>query len=159
MTTIAITSTHVAADGMRTWGDQIRGRSHRKIRVEGGTIYAFAGLAPMLDVMVRWHRDGADPNKMPYGAADKDHGGWTLVVIDRDGVAKYTNSCPYIERFEPPIAFGAGQDYALGAMLHGASAEEAVRIVGELTNHTGGDIQVIDIAEALGLNQQREAAE
>lgn len=152
MTTIAIDARGtMAADGQRLWGDQICGLQDKKIRVGKGAIYAFTGLFPMLEPMIAWHAAGANPAKLPRGADSDKHGGWTLIVVDLDGVGKYTNACPYIERFEPPIAFGAGQDYAIGAMWHGASAKDAVRLVAENTNHTGGDIQVVDIAKALGL--------
>jgi len=155
MTTIAYDGTTIAADGQRTWGDQIAGLSFRKLRREGDTIYGFTGLAPMFDVMVAWHRNGADPGKLPVGH-DKD--GWTLVVVDKSGLGKYTSTCPYIERFDPPVAFGAGQDYAVGAMWAGATAEHAVRLVAQNTNHTGGDIQAIGVVPILA-QQRPEAAE
>lgn len=156
MTTIAISTTHVAADGQRTWGNEIRGLDHKKLRVEGRIIYAYTGLTPLMDVMIRWHKDGAKPENLPpYSNEDGD--GWTLIIIDRHGVGKYTASCPYVERLDAPIAFGAGDDLAMGAMLAGASAERAIELVASITNHTGGEIQVINIAEALGLH--KEAAE
>lgn len=156
MTTIAIDGATVAADGLRVWGGEIRGRAHKKLKVCNGTIYAFTGLAPLFDVMVAWHQNGTDPEKLPKISDDE---GWTLIVIDKDGVGKFTKGCPYIEHFGPPIAFGAGQDYAIGAMLAGATAGQAIGIVAGLCNHTGGEIQVINIAEALGLQHVREAAE
>jgi hypothetical protein len=159
MTTIAVSASQIAADGQRIWGDLIAGRQFKKIRVCHGAIYAFTGLVPMHEPMIAWHAAGADPAKLPHGASDDKHGGWTLIVVDREGVGKYTNSCPYLERLDTPVAFGAGQDYAMGAMWHGASAGEAVRLVAAHTNHTGGVIQVVDIAEALGLDKAREAAE
>ena len=158
MTTIAISDGFIVADGLRTWGSEIRGRAHKKIRVVGSLIYAFTGLVPMQEPMIEWHRAGADPTKLPHGAADDKHGGWTLIVIDKDGIGKYTDGCPYLERFDPPIAFGAGQDYAIGAMLVGASAQHAVEAVASLCNHTGGEIQVVDIASVLGAARKNGAA-
>lgn len=148
MTTIATDGKTIAADGLRTWGDQVRGRDHQKIRVHPHAIYAFTGLAPMLDVMVEWHMDGADPKELPAGVDHKTES-WTLVVVNHDGIGKLTSTCPYMERFDPPIAFGAGGEYAMGAMLAGASPQRAVELVGGLTNHTGGTVQVVDIAEVL----------
>jgi hypothetical protein len=82
-----------------------------------------------------------------------------LIVIERLGeVIKYTNTCPYPEVFTPPIAFGAGLDLAKGAMLAGASARQAVQLAIEHTTHSGGDIQVEDIAEVLA-RPFKEAAE
>ena len=141
MTTIAISKTEVAADGQRTWGGEIRGLDHEKLKVMGDIIYAFTGLAPLFQPMIDWHNKGALVADLP-GGIDKDDG-WTLVVISAAGICKYTQSCPYPEYFDAPIAFGAGADYAIGAMWHGATAEEAVSHVARHTNHTGGKITVM----------------
>lgn len=159
MTTIAITETEIAADGLRTVGSEVRGLNHRKIIVRNGTIYAFTGVAPIFDVMVEWHQKGAKVEELPKGAEkDDDRNGWTLIAIDHTGIGKYSSGCPYIERFDPPVAFGAGQDYALGAMVAGASASQAVEIACKVDVWSGGTIQVVNIAEALGV-QRLEAAE
>ena len=150
MTTIAVTATQMAADGLRTWGDQVCGRAHKKIKHIGHVLYGFTGLTAMFDPIVEWHQDGARPKDLPECKSDS---GWSLIVVDRFGISKYTSTCPYPERFDPPIAFGAGCDYAMGAMWAGRSAADAIRLVAENCSHTGGEIQVIDIAEALGLNR------
>lgn len=54
----------------------------------------------------------------------------------------------------PPFALGIGSDYAMGAILAGASAERAVEIACELDTHCGGEIVVMEIPQA-----QKEAAE
>jgi ATP-dependent protease HslVU (ClpYQ) peptidase subunit len=146
MTTIAISKTAIAADGLRTWGDQVRGTSfHKILRVEKDgekTIYAMSGMAPMFLPLVQWHSmNNADPDKVPKGDGD-----WSLIVLTKPGmVVKYSSLCPYPEVFEAPIAFGAGGDYAMGAMMAGASASAAVEIVARLCNHTGGNITTIDL--------------
>ena len=162
MTTIAVTATEVAADGQRMWGCEIVNLTTEKIHVQDGMIYAFSGTFPLFHPMIEWHLAGADPKELPTGVDYKENG-WTLVVIDDGGLFKYTSSCPYPEELEPPIAFGAGGDYATGAMLHGATAKEAVEIVARLCNHTGGQIKVVDIAKVTGFTLRRthlrEAAE
>lgn len=143
MTTIAIDRTHVAADGLRTWGDEIRGTNHQKIRVSNGMIYALTGSAPMFGPAVEWHEKGADPKTVPKC----DGREWTLIVVDSSGiVTKWSDTCPYPESFDAPIAFGAGADLAMGAMLAGASARRAVELVAGLHVHTGGTIREIEIA-------------
>lgn len=147
MTTIAFDGRTIAADGMRTWGSEIRGLSFQKLRTRGGCIFGFTGLAPLFDMMIDWHLAGAHVAQLPQLHGDNI---WTLIIIDREGLGKYTNTCPYVERFEPPIAFGAGDDYAMGAMLAGADARRAIEIVSGLCNHTGGKIQVIDVPAFFG---------
>lgn len=157
MTTIAIDGTHIAADGLKIWGGEVMGLSHEKVRREWNGIYAMTGTAPYFDPLVKWHQSGADPEKAPKCSDDNS---WALLFIDRLGsVTKYSSSCAYPEVFPTPIALGAGGEMATGAMLAKASAAEAVSIVAARTNHTGGEIQVIDIAEALGLSNLAEAAE
>lgn len=158
MTTIAIDRNgFIAADGFVLWGGEIRNRAQKKLRISNGVIYGLTGLTPLMDVLIEWHqKHEASPEKLPKVRPEE---GWTLVVVDQSGIGKYTNTCPYIDRFDPPIAFGAGGDYAIGAMLAGATAAEAVKIVSDLCNHTGGEIQTINIAEALGLSDVQQAAE
>jgi hypothetical protein len=163
VTTIAIDKFGtIAADGLYVWGGDIVSRTHKKIRFKHGRIYALTGLAPLFEPLMRWHGEqNADPDKVPKVSGDS--ASWTLIVIERpDAVTKYSSTCCYPETFPVPMAFGAGIDHAKGAMLFGATAEQAVRLVAENCEHTGGEIQVVDIAEALGVPKPdpvREAAE
>lgn len=160
MTTVAITSTDIAADGMRTWGGEVRGLAHDKMRIdrEENRIYAFTGPTPLFDRMVKWHKDGADAEMLSAKCTSEDLQ-WTLIVVDAEGIHKYSYSCPYKETFDPPIGFGAGGEIALGAMLAGKSAREAVEIVAGQCNHTGGKIQSINIASVVGDSPVAVAAE
>lgn len=155
MTTIAITDTEIAADGLRLFTDLIAGTKHQKIVVTDDAVYAFTGTLPAMTPIIEWHKAGADPDKLPSNLGS-DWG--TLIVINQaDGIHKYSCSCLYKECFSPPIAFGAGADYALGAMWHGASAREAVEYICKRTNHTGGEVMSVDIRRFLA--QIKEAAE
>ncbi len=158
MTTIATDGVTIAADGLRTWGGQIISRRTRKITVADKRVYAFCGTFPLFGPAVKWHCDGADVASVPRGDGEDGNENWWLLVIDRDGLKRYTSAVPWPDPFSTPFAMGAGGDVALGAMLRGASPEEAVRLVAEHLTHTGGEIQVIDIAEALGLAKPRAVA-
>lgn len=155
MTTIAFDGHRIAADGQRTWGGEIRGLNFQKLRRRGDVIYAFTGLVPLFEPMIKWHQDGASAADLPK-AVDHKEDGWTLVVVSDGKLVKYTSNCPYVEEFEAPIAFGAGADYAIGAMLAGADARRAVEVVSSICYHTGGAIQVIEVAPTLAI---KEAAE
>ena len=151
MTTIAVTTTHIAADGLQVWNHEIRSRAHRKIRVansvNGQTIFALTGNAPYFGPIIEWHQSGADPTKAPKCSDDET---WTILVIDHSGMWKMSCLSPHPEQFFAPLGLGRGGEMATGAMLAGAGAEEAVRLVAGQTNHTGGAIQVVNIADALG---------
>lgn len=151
MTTIAIDRYGtIAADGLVTCHGDIVGRNEEKLRLRHGRIYAMTGLGPMFEPLIKWHHAGADPDKLPK--LYDDDASWILIVVIRPGVVtKYSSTCPYPEDRGPPVAFGAGLDHAKGAMLHGATAEEAVRLVAASCTHTGGRIVSYNIAEVLGL--------
>jgi hypothetical protein len=128
-------------------------RPTKKIIVDGGCIYASCGVA-ILPALVAWHKAGADPYKLPVIPANEH---WSLMVIDCTGIHIYWDTSPYPQQVDPPFGIGSGSDYAVGAMDFGASPTEAVRIAIRRSINCGGEVQVVNIAEALG--QIREAAE
>lgn len=156
MTTIITDGITIASDGMICSGGARVSMKDKKILVEDGVIYALAGTQCLMRPLIDWVKAGADVEKAPKAGTDNS---WGLLVIDRSGARHYHYQCPYPEPIDLPWATGSGRDWALGALKAGASPAEAVRVACEIDISSGGDIQVIDIAEALGLNTQREAAE
>lgn len=162
MTTIATDGKTIAADGLRTFGGEICGTAHKKIRVSDGCIFTFSGPTPLFEPAVKWQVNGADPRAVPESKGEDNW--WSILVLENDGcggltMTRYSSLTPYPERFDPPFTMGAGAEFALGAMAHGASPEEAVRLTAKHFNHTGGEIQVINIAEALGVAKPNGADE
>ena len=154
MTTICTDGISLAADG-RVHSDGTRVRDdEKKIMVRGGVIYALGGVTCLFDPLIKWVTDGADPEKIPKGDLR-----WQLLVITRTAFVTYSNTCPYAERQDYPFTTGSGRDVAYGAMKAGKSPREAVAIAAEDDLYTGGEIQVVNIAEALGLAPIKEAAE
>lgn len=162
MTVIATDGRTIAADSQTTFGSERGLRSTEKIVVDGDArrIYAACGVS-ILPVLVQWHKDGADPGKMPVlGGAEN----WSLLVLDRyEGQLRmvlYWKDAPYPQIIDPPFGFGSGGEFATGAMDAGASPQEAVAIAIRRSTSCGGAIQVVDIASALGLPRAvKEAAE
>ena len=147
MTTIATDGKTIAGDGLRTFCDEITGTNHKKIRIVDGKIYTFTGSAALFSPAIKWYAVGANLKALPK--AEDNH--WVLVVIDQSGITRITSAMPWPEQFDPPFCLGAGEDFALGAMRAGLSPEEAVRLTAKHFTHTGGEIQVVNIAEALGI--------
>jgi hypothetical protein len=153
MTIIAISATHAAADGMRVWGSEIRSLSTKKLSIidnppSGGhrAIVAFCGSTPLQAAVIDWWRSG-------FRAADApkcDGCDWELLTIDRFGLKRFISSCPYPESFDAPMAAGTGVDMAIGALLCGRTAREAVELVCDRHTVCGGEIQVLDIMEVTG---------
>lgn len=151
MTTIATDGITIAADGLASIGGEVNGLSETKIVIERDWIYALSGAVAMRDALIEWHQAGAKPADVP-GMQDAD---WTLLVIDRNGLTYFTAKCAYPCKANAPFAIGSGADYASALMHAGYSPQKAVRLIIDkrLDIYTGGDIQVIDIRQALGLNE------
>ena len=138
MTTIAVDATSIAADGRRIWGDQIVSNDEEKLFIGDGEVLGFSGPSPLAYAVVAWWIKGHEPQNAPTIEGQE----WTLVIANGHprGVLKVSSQCPYWERLPYPIAIGAGADYAIGAMLAGASARRAVELVAMICPHTGGKI-------------------
>ena len=97
--------------------------------------------------LIAWVKAGADPDKAPkYGDQE-----WILLVIDGDGPRQYHHKLLYPEAQSYPVTLGSGRDIALGALRAKKSPREAVAIACDEDVWSGGEIQVVDLREALGL--------
>ena len=155
MTVICTDGVTVASDSLTTFGDERGLRPSQKIMVKGGRIYAASGVM-VLPELVAWHIAGADPRKLPVTGGREE---WSMLVFAPSQINFYHSDVPYPLRIDPPFALGSAGDFALGAIDHGASPEQAVAIAMRRSIKCGGPIQVVNIAEALGLQTVKEAAE
>lgn len=151
MTTIATDGATIAADGLVQSNGIVATRSFRKIVVEDCVIYALAGTMCMLRPLIEWVKAGADPERAPK-TAESDWG--CLLVIDglgKEGARCYFSKAPYPDSVDFPFAIGSGREIALGAMKAGKTPRQALDIAADCDIYSGGEIQVVDIAQALGL--------
>lgn len=156
MTTIAIDGVSIAADGRRSWGSEVMSDDTAKIMLsdDRGHLFACAGTGAMFPWLIDWYANqDADPSKVPKCGDGLD---WDLIVIGNRGVEVFNQKCPYAIMIpfplRRPLAFGAGGDYAIGAMLAGASARRAVELVAFLCpGHTGGLITEVAFADIRGV--------
>jgi hypothetical protein len=149
MTIICTDGKTIAADGQETWDGVITSREVKKIHVIDGVIYAMTGASVLGPHVIDWARRGAPEAEKPKNVG---HDEWRLVIIDRGGISERNSTTPYLDpMIAPPWAWGADAWLALGAMYAGRSPVETVRMICERTINAGGEIQVVDIAEALGL--------
>jgi hypothetical protein len=154
MTIICVDKHSVAADGLSVFGGIVTSRTTKKIKVVKGTIYVLYGTTQFFGPAIAWHQAGANPADIPKGDKEND---WHLVVVDQRGVVQYNWDTPYADPVQQPWAFGANWEVALGLMLAGKTAKEAVEFMCDKSMYAGGEVQVVNIAEAIG--QLREAAE
>ena len=129
----------MVADGLTTAGNMIVGTSIRKIiRYEDGSLAAGTGLHPTIERVHQHLRYGfhyKTGDRLPVDLARVEEGDMMVFVVKPDGRR-------FLLFFDGDVrettdreldyhAFGQGDEFALGAMAAGASAEEAVRLVCE----------------------------
>lgn len=141
MTTIAYRDGVIAAD-TRVTSDSIITGSVRKVSKNGRVLMGVAGTAAMARELRAWFDEGCQgplpPNPHPL---DKEWSVWALIatptdvyIVQESGICR--NTAPY-------HAMGSGRELALGAMAHGATAEEAVRAAIKHDTSSGGEITVL----------------
>jgi hypothetical protein len=154
MTVIAWDGRYVAADSLKCFGSSRNTKPCQKIMVREGIVFALTGSAALFEPMIKWYLSGKDPEKMP--ACGDDYKTTKLLVFEGGETASfYMPGLPYPDEFSAPDAWGAGADFAIGAMEAGKSAAEAVAIAIKRETYCGGPVNVIDLLE---IQKDREAA-
>jgi hypothetical protein len=139
MTTIAWDGRFLAADTLMVQGGGYRTPAHfDKLRLGAGKVaYGITGVASRFGSWVRWHADGE-----PLPTGDDKSG--NFLVLTPEGIEVCNLAEPYLLRVPAPDAWGMGCEYAIGAMLFGATAVEAVAVAIQANVHTGGLVRYID---------------
>lgn len=136
MTTIAFDGQTLAADRQATHNNTpvLYGKL-KKITFRGEP--AYVGCAGEIDqwaTVLDWITTGCDKDKVPCIDAKC----FSVMVITKSKNVFYLNDGFYFyEMGKSKWAIGSGAEFALGAMAHGATAEEAVSIACTLDVNTG----------------------
>ena len=133
MTTVAFDGITLAADS-QTNGSYVE--YHNKIARIGNVVVACAGTVSEIAQFQRWCKDRTKDKPILTD--------FSCLEI-RSGKVYY-----YDENLEPltpsiPVAIGSGSDFAMGAMLAGATAKEAVKIACKLDSNSGGKIKTVTL--------------
>jgi len=138
MTTIATDGRSIAADGQITGCGTIHSTSFSKLhRLEDGSIFGFTG-APFDKQAWIDFLEGRTDTLTAFEDSE-------ALVLKPDGTVLCYN---HIGRSYPqtvPAATGTGAPVALGAMLAGATASEAVKIATLVDTYSGGEVQELSI--------------
>jgi len=129
MSVVAWDGKTLAADRQGTHGD-FPGEYPKSRKIQQGIHYghvvAWTGDLDRCEALARWYEEGANIEKLPQFQKSED---WCqLIVADSKSVKWYQREGIYFYANTPFMAWGCGRDLAIGAMAHGASAEEAVKI-------------------------------
>lgn len=133
MTTIATDGYAVAGDGRSTRNDSVTGNNRRKVHpLPDGSVVGGAGRTADAERAIRTLTEMTN---------DEVKGDYALIRLYPSGkVEIYEGSLKSPIRSKAPHAIGTGSDVAMGAMLAGATAQEAVKIAGKIDIYTGGKV-------------------
>lgn len=125
-----------------------------KIIMRNGCIYALAGNLSLIDPVINWFTDGADPEKRPWKHVDERYQGFVFWAFKDGKLFEIVNSSPFPSECFPPDAIGSGREYALGALDFGASPEEAALIAMQRDTSSGGKLVSLELPEHLRLSPE-----
>lgn len=145
MTTIATDGKSMAGDGMLCdHCETIVNLGGRKVhRLDDGRIIGASGNSFDIIAWRDWLKSGRE------GACPIESDQFAGLVLHPNGVVHWVDHKGREIVTPAPCAIGSGQDYAIGAMEAGASAEQAVTIACRRDPHSGGDITALHLSPAL----------
>ncbi len=140
MTTIAYKHPYIAVDGRMTVGtDILTDQDEKFVEFDVGIAFLCGSVSDMDEFMDCL--SGGEPSRSLEVNA----------IVVREGAVSFAGinseprmwECPHSSELIRSI--GSGQDYAVGAMDHGATAEEAVAYAATRDTGTGGRIRVFNV--------------
>lgn len=137
MTTICYKDGILAADTAVSTNEHIVGTTSKIFRIEAD-IFGVSGSLADITKLKKW--EGIDSlEKM--GLSDQSCIYW----IDEFGILREIEGDTVLPEIEAPFyACGTGGNFALGAMAHGASAAQAVKIAATHDLATNDDVQALN---------------
>lgn len=106
-------------------------------------VVAVTGSFNLAQELLAWFKAGAEPEAYPQALRNDEE--WTaLIHVDTERVVREYVRTPYpiVWRDTQPIAFGAGREFAMGAMLAGCGALDAAHIACHLDAYCGCGLDV-----------------
>jgi ATP-dependent protease HslVU (ClpYQ) peptidase subunit len=156
----------IGAESYTTYGDRpFVHKDIKKIIKSGKWIIATAGDARVCDIINSWKPPHPRGNKNlhefvattvikslrkvigDYTPQSKDDG-FDLLLVFNGEVFQITNDFTLLKSSTGIYGVGSGADYAVGALMAGASVEDAIKIAIKLDINSGGPIQ-IELSERL----------
>ena len=148
MTTIAYREGVIAADTRGTDEGYHPGiyRTEKLFRVDDD-IVATAGDDATGMIFVDWYgskRKGGRRPKPPSALIlGIEAASFCVLVLTKEGLFWADKWCRLIKITDEFYAIGSGAPYAMGAMAHGATAEDSVRTAMRWDPNTGGEVQTM----------------
>lgn len=145
MTTIAWTGSEVAADTRGVVGDLVQQSPTIKLLERKGVIYCLTGDFGQCLAVVDWLISGASIDEAPQFL---DEPGFDILVIEDSDTGHIYSASYHSYPVDPPVTMGTGHHVAIGAIMAGASAYQAVEIACKLDNNSGLPVQRMKVKNA-----------
>ncbi len=136
MTTIAYRAGVLAADTLLTIGAiKLPERARKVFRLRDGRLFGSSGDSEQGLLLLDSLKRGESPPRCK---------GVTAILIKTDGSIHCWEGRRWSQIYGSDfVAIGHGTVFALGALVQGATAEEAVRVGIQLDTHSGGRVQSV----------------
>ncbi|PIB91272.1 hypothetical protein [Caulobacter sp. FWC2] len=145
MTTIAYRDGVLAADTQSTCGNHRQPGEAIKVAVGPMGLGTACGSAAFCETWLAWVR-GDEPERPVPERAD-EHGGDCGILIHRDGRLQLFEHNGAHFPAGAYFAEGTGMGPALGALYHGATAEQAIEAAIALDVFSGGRVMAVRLAD------------
>jgi hypothetical protein len=154
MSVVAWDGKMLAADRQGTWGGMRR--EGCKIREVPGAILAGVGDISTFQAMIKWYESGKKDRLWPKELQVVDDLRCQLIVVEFGPKVSVINITPHEVRIlEHKMAWGAGADFAVGAMEMGADAKRAVEIACKYSTACGMGVDSIRLSEVLTAEEKK----
>lgn len=144
MTIIAWDGKTLAADKQMTWAD-MRSTVRKIRRLENGEVIGATGDSGKCLSVLDWYEQGAEPEKWPKCQTSDDY---ARLIVARPGKGLVYFDWLPIEQpiLDPFMAFGAGRDFAMGALAMGAGAAQAVEVASRFSASCGMGVDAFEVS-------------
>lgn len=143
MTTIAYRSGVLAADTLISYNTFTNGK-REKIARAGKWLVALAGAAWLRHPLEEWVAKDCPSDEVPAALIDHEDE-FAALIIDEQGTPHEFSNGYLVPIYADYTAIGSGSIFAIGAMAHGATAEEAVVAASKHDKNTGGPVTSISV--------------
>ncbi len=143
MTTIACKDGVMAADTLMKgeYIDQVEFTKIFRISNLSTVCVGVAGDAEAVELFASWAKNGCLDGSYPARLKDLDY---EAIILSKNGSIKSFVKSSFSLNIGDVAAIGSGAKFAMGAMMAGASANEAVEIACKLDVYSAVPIDVID---------------
>ena len=149
MTTVAYKDKELAFDSKVTDSSgAVLGAVVKGAKLPAGSLAAFAGDLAHCQLFHKWAAAGFLNDSLKLSLDNLKDPCYTGIVVNPKGIITvYNDSTIPVTYTSKMYSWGSGGGYAMGAMVFGASAKEAVQVAKICDVSTGGRVRVLKLED------------